>query len=57
MIEKIKESAVSVTPIAAIVLLLWLYFSAITLIMGAELNYLLVNRPSKKAGRQQKVKK
>lgn len=34
---------------AAIVLLLWLYFSAITLIMGAELNYLLVNRPSKKA--------
>ena len=42
---------------AAIVLLLWLYFSAITLIMGAELNYLLVNRPSKKAGRQQKVKK
>jgi len=25
--------------------------------MGAELNYLLVNRPSKKAGRQQKVKK
>ena len=42
---------------AAIVLLLWLYFSAITLIMGAELNYLLVNRPSKKAGRQQKEKK
>ena len=42
---------------AAIVLLLWLYFSAITLIMGAEFNYLLVNRPSKKAGKRQKIKK
>ena len=29
---------------AVIVLLLWLYFSAITVIMGAELNHLLASR-------------
>lgn len=39
---------------AAIVLLLWLYFSAVTLIMGAELNYLLINRPKKKSKTQKK---
>ena len=38
---------------AAIVLLLWLYFSAITIIMGAELNFLLANR-IQKASRQTK---
>ena len=32
---------------AVIVLLLWLYFSAITVIMGAELNHLLANRPKR----------
>lgn len=38
---------------AVIVLLLWLYFSAITIIMGAELNFLLANR-IQKASKQTK---
>ena len=41
---------------AVIVLLLWLYFSAITVIMGAELNHLLASRPrSPKAKRKAKA--
>ena len=54
-VENMGRYSVVYGSIGAAIVLLWLYFSAVTLIMGAELNYLLINRPKKKSKTQKKM--